>query len=501
MSTTAPIVLPVSRLINVNVTLAPAAAQGQSLNSLLFLGTSAIIDTVSRMRVYTSLAQVATDFGTSADEYLAAALWFSQAPQPTQLLIGRWCKTAASGELLGAPLTAIQQLIATWNAITNGSLTISINGTPQNLTGLNFSAAANMNGVAAVVAAALTGATFVWNSVYNRFVVTSNTTGATSTVSFATAEGTGTDVSSALGLRQTNTGSYEANGLAAETAVAAVTLFDTQFGQQWYGLVIDQAADADHLAVAGYINGATNKHFYGVTTQEATVLTPGDTSDIAYELQQLGYNRVAVQYSSSNAFAIVSALARILTTDYQGQNTVITLMYKQEPGITPENLNSTQIAALEAKNCNVFVSYNLTTSTGAPLAIIEPAVASSGEFIDIVLGSDALAIDLQTALFNLLYQTSTKVPFTDLGMHFIKTTCDQILSQFVTDGFLAPGVWTGNGFGALNTGDTMAKGYYIYIPPVSQQTGRSVRNAGPIQIAAKLAGAVHTVNCAITVNP
>jgi hypothetical protein len=84
-----PSTLPISRLITVSVTLTPLAAQGQSLSNMLILGDSATIDVVSRMRTYTTLTQVATDYGTAAPEYLAAALWFAQAPQPTQLLIGR----------------------------------------------------------------------------------------------------------------------------------------------------------------------------------------------------------------------------------------------------------------------------------------------------------------------------------------------------------------------------------------------------------------------------
>jgi hypothetical protein len=95
---TLPVTLPISRLINVSVTLAPEAAQGQSLNSLLILGnTPLIINPVERMRSYNFLAAVAQDFGTAAPEYLAAVLWFEQNPQPTQLFIGRWVKTASHG--------------------------------------------------------------------------------------------------------------------------------------------------------------------------------------------------------------------------------------------------------------------------------------------------------------------------------------------------------------------------------------------------------------------
>lgn len=602
-----PQTLPISRLINVSVSLAAQAAQGQNLNALLILGTSTVIDVTTRIRSYTTLAQVATDFGTTAPEYLAAVLWFEQNPQPTQLYIGRWANVASSGQLFGGPLTVAQQVISLWTAVTAGGFLVYVDGVPQAVTGLNFSAAANLNAVAAsiqtVLAGLSTGSTVVWNSTFNRFEFKSGTTGTASSVSFvspSTAVGnfifsgnpsgsdsitlngttvtfvTGTPsgnqvkilgtqaltIASLLSFLQasadaqlvkfiysvvgstlyvvaatagtggnaltiakssaviavsgatlsgavagdisamliaTNTvgnGAYTSNGIASETALAAVTLFDTKFGQQWFAVTVPAAVDADHSAIAAYIEAAANYHFYGVTTQEAAVLTPGDTTSIPYVLQQAAYNRTAVQYSSSNQYAVVSLLARILTTNYSGNNTVITLMYKQEPGITAENLNSTQIGALEAKNCNVFVAYNNNT------AIIEQGVCPSGQFIDTVIGSLALAVQIQTAVYNVLYTSTTKIPQTDAGTHLITTAIAQICAHYVQNGWLAPGVWTGAGFGSLNTNDFMPSGFYIFAPSVATQTAavRATRVSVPIQIAAKLAGAVHTVSVSIVVN-
>lgn len=489
--------LPISRLIAVAVNLAPQAAQMQNISTLLILGSSSVIDTTERYRLYSGIDAVAADFGTVAPEYLAAVLWFEQSPQPTSLMIGRWAKTATSAVLRGATLSTAQQAIATWNAVTTGGFSITIDGTVKNITALNFSAATNLNGVASDITTALAGAaTVVWNAAYNRFELTDATTGATSTLTFASAPGTGTDISGMLGWTATSSGAYVADGIVAETAVAAATLFDQNYGQAWYGLTICGAVDADHEAVAAYIEAATNKHVYGVTTNEAGVLVATDTSNIAYILKGLGYRRTATQYSSSNLYAVASLFARILTTDYNGNNTVITLMYKQEPGIVAETLNESQMAALEGFNCNVFVAYNNNT------AIIEPGVMASGDFIDIITGTDWLALDIQTAVYNLLYTSTTKIPQTDAGNNLIVVTMEQVLTQAVNNGLLAPGVWQSGGFGSLNTGDFMPKGYYIYAPPISSQNvaDRAARKSVTFQIAAKLAGAIHTVDIQINVN-
>lgn len=493
-----PTTLPVSRLINVSVSLLPTAAQSQNLSSCLVLTSDTIIDVVSRMRSYSTLNAVATDFGTSSPAYFAANLWFQQNPQPQQLLIGRWAKNASSGQLFGGPLSAANSVLTAWTSITTASFKVQVDGgSLQSIINLNLSSALSLAGVAGLITAAITGATCSYDAVNNRFFFTSNTTGATSTVSFLTAGASGTDISAQLnGRNVAGSGAYVANGIAAESALAAANIFDSTFGQQWYGLVIPEAVDADHTAVAGFIEGTNTKHYYGVTTQETGAPLASSTTDIAFVLQALGYNKTCVQYSSTSAYAVMSYLARILPTDYSGNQTVITLMYKQEPGIVPENLTASQASALTAKNCNVFVAYNNNT------AIIQNGTSVSGQFTDTVVGADAFAIAVQTALYNTLFTIPTKVPQTDRGMHILTTAVTGVCIQFVNDGFLAPGQWTSNGFGALNTGDNMP-GYYVYAPPVSTQSAanRAARIAVPIQVAAKLAGAVHTANVAITVNP
>lgn len=492
--------LPINRLVNASVNLTPAGAQAQNISTLLILGTSTVIDTITRMRTYTDLPGVATDFGVNAPEYKAAALWFEQSPQPTTLNIGRWAKTASAGELYCASLSASNQAITTWNAITNGSFHVSIDGTGHDITGLDFATDANLNAVAARIQAALDlvaiGTVVIWDASYSRFEINSGTTGTGSSVSFLSAEGTGTDISALMGGTAASSGAYIVTGAPAESALDCLTLFDVQYGQKWYAATILTASDGDHLACAGYIEGTTNKHLYGVSTQESGVLNSTDTTNIAYQLKQLGYNRTQTQYSSSNAYAVCSLLARILTTNYNGNSTVITLMYKQEPGIVAETLNVNQLNALESFNCNVFVAYNNNT------AIIEPGVCASGEFIDVITGTDWLALDIQTSVYNLLYTTSTKVPQTDAGNHLIATTIEAVCSQGVTNGLLAPGVWNSGGFGALKQGDYLPKGFYVYAPPIATQNpaDRAARKSVVFQVAAKLAGAIQTVDIVINVN-
>lgn len=490
--------LPVSRLVNVTVNLTPSAAAAQNLSTLLLLGSSNIIDSTERFRTYSTIDEVAADFGTSLPEYLAAVLWFEQSPQPASLMIGLFAATPTPGFLRGATLSAAQQSLTNFTSITDGKFTYTLNGgSPTTTAAINFTGALNLPAIAALITAQTTGVTFTWNSNYQRFEAVTTATGATASLSFLSTPATGTDISGLLGMQSGSSGAYLAQGLVAETPTSCVGLFDLDFGQTFYGISFAATvADADVLLVAAFVEAAGNKHVYFVTTQEAGVLVASYTADIAYQLQQFKYRRTWVQFSSNNPYAAVSAAARMLTTDYTGNNTVITLMYKQEPGIVPENLNINQVNALEAKNCNVFVAYNNNT------AIIEQGKTSSGFFLDVITGTDWLSLTIQQALYNLLYTSATKIPQTDAGSQLMVVTIESVCAQGVINGLGAPGVWDNAGFGNLAQGDYLQKGYYVYAPKVSSQNSadRAARKAVPIQVAFKLAGAVHTIAMVINVN-
>lgn len=491
--------LPVATLISVAVNLANASAQAQNLSNLMVVGPTNIIDVVQRYRSYSSLAAVGLDFANNTPEYLSAQAWFAQAPQPNLIYIGRWAYAATHGRLVGGATPSPYNTFTAWTAITTGGLTVTIDGgSPDAVTGLDFSAAIDMNGVASIISAGLTGATCTWNTNYGNFSIISNTTGTTSTVSFATAPGSGVDITGHLAMTNTSgNGAYLANGIAAETALSAVQTMDTLLGQKWYGLFIPTAVDADHLAISPYIEAGTNKHLYGVNTQEAGVISSVSTTDIAYKLKQLNFAKTCVQYSSTSGYAAASLMGRILTTDWNANNTAITLMYKQEPGIVAENLNSTQLAAMIAKNCSAFLAYNNDT------AIIQPGVVCSGNYIDTIVGADWLATTIQTALYNQLYTSPTKIPQTDAGTNVLVTAVEQVCAQGIDDGLGAPGQWNQAGFGTLSQGDYLPKGFYVYAPPVASQlqSNRAARMAVPIQVAFKLAGAIQTAGVIVNINP
>jgi len=491
-------VLPINILINGSISYQPNAAQPQNTSTGLVIGPSNVIDMATRFRSYQDSAAVVADFGPTALESLGAIAYFSQTPQPSTLLIGRWAKSAASGQLIGAALTSDQAAIAGWQAITTGSVAFTIDGSVRALANLNFSGVYNLNGVAAVIDTALgIFADCFYNASSNRFEIRSATTGTSSTVSFAAPSGSGTDISARLAMTATSSGAYIAQGAPAESALAAVQAIDALAGPRFYGVaVLGTTTDAEHLPIAQYLQSTASLHSYWITSSAGAMLTPNDTTSILYSCRVANLSRTFVQYSSTSQVAAISAMARDINIDYSGVSTASTLLYKTEPGVTAEVLNVSQLAALTAGYGNVFVQYNNGT------AILQNGTMTNGQFADTITGVDAFYIEMQTALFNALYTSPTKIPQTDAGTSILTNAITNVCRQYERAGFLAAGTWTNAGFGALNQNDFMPSGYYVYAPPVSTQSAaaRAARRSVTIQVAAKLAGAVHTVQFGIVVN-
>lgn len=599
--------LDISRLISVQTIITQAGAQGRLFNQALAIGDSNVISGLQRIRNYSSLVDVAADFGTTAPEYLAAVVYFGQKPTPTSFAVGRWLRTATAGQIEGAILNASQQAIALFNQITSGGFDITIDGSANDLTGLNFSLATNLNAVASAITTALSGAgTCVWNG--TEFVITSATTGAgvdatgtitftgnptasdtvtvnglaitfvsgtpsgnqvligstkeltavnlwtflstssnadltvmtfsvtgavvtctsktvgtggnsytlakssasisvsaanlaggtnASSVGYATSPGSGQDISTLLGLTAVLAQPL-VPGYAAESALQAVVACDIA-SLNWYFMGFASSvfpSDSDYEAVGAYIEADIITRMFGVTTAESGCLSSQISNDIGSELMALNYEQSLVWYSSTNPYAAFAVFGAFATINLNGSNTMKQAMYLQASGVIAENLTPAEANALQAKRINVFTQYDNNTS------IIQYGTMAGPVFIDETYGSDALAGAIQTAYYNVLYTAGTKVPQTDQGDQQFAVAISQVMQQFVTNGFLAPGTWNAQGFGQLQEGQYLKLGYYIYMTPLAQQSegDRAARKGPPFQVAGKLAGANQTGQVLITLN-
>lgn len=485
--------LSVDRVVRVTVNLQPKAVPRRNFGVLCIAGSSDVIDPQERLRYYTSINEVADDFGLEAPECAAAELYFSQSPRPSILAVGRFVKEAAPARIRGGLVQDADLDAYNWNTITDGSFGLIVNTVGVTVSGLDFTGQTNMNGVASVISAALAedGAQCHWDG--GHFVITTLAAGAGQELGYAVSAGTGTDLSVRMGLTRELAWALMA-GMDAETPLqCAAALADSG---EWYGLSFaDALSDDEHISVSGYTEASAKSRVYAVTETNSRCLASTVSNDLGSRLKALSRLRTFWQYSQ-NRHACCSTLGRAFTVNFNANRSTITLKFKQNPGVVPEGLKESEAKALAAKNGNVFVKYENDT------AIIQEGVMANGAFFDEVHGLDWLQNAIQTECYNTLYQSKTKIPQTDAGVNQLVTVIGKVLDEGVNNGLIAPGVWNADGFGQLERGDYLPTGWYIYAQSVDDQaqSEREQRKSPPIQVAVKLAGAIHFVDVIVDVN-
>src|SRR5690606_3647070 len=138
---------------------------------------------------------------------------------------------ATAAVLRGAQVSEVAAVDAL-QAISDGNLNIDVDGVQAVLTALDFSVATSLADIAAVIDTAITGSGATVTVSNSRIVITSDTTGATSLITFATAGATGTFIGDILGLSAgsgaTTTQGAAANSLALESKVDALVAIKSQ---------------------------------------------------------------------------------------------------------------------------------------------------------------------------------------------------------------------------------------------------------------------------------
>lgn len=462
-------------------------------------GTAAVIGTDTDLGTKLGLSAGTPELGADAivgtDTDLGTKLGLSEGTQTT----GRDYVPevpevpATSGYYTGTRA----QSLANIKEVKDGCFSISVDGSVDTvLRELDFSGITTLSDVAAVIGAGLSNARVTAEG--DHLVLTSTRTGVTSSVSAAKdIELTERNIATKLKLTR-ETASSLAAGYDAESAVEALQVFCDKTAA-WYAAMFaagKMPSDDQLYECATFIEANTDTtHILGITATDTRVLDKEYSDDIASRCCEAGFNRTCIQYSE-NPYAIASLFGRAFTVDFNGSMTTITLMYKTEPSVVAEELTETQAQTLADKRCNVYVNYNNDT------AILQNGVMCGDYWFDERHGSDWLKDYVQNNVWNYVYGRATKVPQDDAGMNQVIAVINDSLIQAKQNGFIGAGTWNGDGFGQLATGQYMPDGFYVYAPPMATQTqaDRDARISVPIQVAAKLLGAIHTFDVAITLN-
>lgn len=470
--------LSTKRLVNIAISLSAMPPAKKNFGIGFILGDSAILPSENRVRAYTGLDGVAADFPTNSEEYLAAARFYGQSPRPRDLKIGRRFPTGSAGHLNSAALTASD--LAAIQAVTDGCFDITIDGGLEQLPEMDFHTDTTWSAVAArlntALNAAATGTTCTYDG--TKLVITSPTL-VTGTVSYAAAPtggSTPTAIQAILKLTLA-TGASTVAPLATETCTQSLQLCRNVGPFYSFSLASD-SSDQDKKDAAAWAEANDQMYFYTISDSDA--LSAVDTTNLGYFFKNLGYNNTSGMYHPTDLNAALSVMGKACTVNYDGQGTVLTLMFKQLPGVAVTELTSDQADALEGHNLNYYGSYG-------DFPMLAKGVVANGRWIDEVMGLAWFIDACNTAVFRRMATSPTKIPFTNDGVGNLLSSLEQPCAQGVSNGLFAPGTWNQPDIGTLLTGDPMPKGYYLFAGPVEDVSDADREN----RIAPALVGAVN----------
>lgn len=487
-------ILPVSNIINVSITNTPSGLSERNVNSLAYFTTEQPEDEQT-YSINIGPSTVVENYGTASVPAQVANAVFAQSPNVRtgngRLVIIPYLDavSATSGDFTTANISAN---LAGLIAVTNGDIRVTIDTVNYDLTGLDFTGQTTLVGIASVLQSRLVNG--IVSATSTTITVTSKKVGADAdAVMLALPGGSGTNLAGA-GLLNTAAGTATSGADATgETLLEAIARMEGSVS--FCGIITDLLMEDDVLEdTADAIQARDNMFLFPCSST-------ADIAGIATTNSQAGNTKSRpLLYTPDLDEALLETAAyagRAFSVNFTGSLTSQTMNLKQLTTITPDpGITQTLYAQADIAGIDCYVSYD-----GVPSVFS----TSGNDFFDNPYSDLALKFALETAGFNFLRQTNTKVPQTETGMNGLKNAYAQVCERFVRNGVIAPGSWTSSerfGDPAIFDQNILNFGYYIYSLPIVLQSSseREDRKAPLVQIAIKRAGAIHTSDVIVLVN-
>ncbi|WP_334021433.1 DUF3383 domain-containing protein [Burkholderia orbicola] len=379
---------------------------------------------------------VSAYFGSTSLEAQLAAVYFggfdNSNVKPGSLGFSQYPTAPVSAYLRGGSLAA---MTLTQLQALSGTLIVTVDGVQKTSANINLASATSFSNAAALIAAGFTGGpTVAYDSVAAAFTLTSTTTGATSTIGFASG-------TLATGLKLTQaTGAVTSQGAIASTPAAAMTAI-TKITQNWVSFMT--AFDPDNgvgntqkMAFATWTSQQNNRYLYAVwdTDQSPTTTVPA-TSSLGYLVNQANMSGVAPNFNDVNKAAfLMGAIASIDFTQTDGRST---LSFKSQSGLSADVTDATVYQNLVANGYNCYGAF--ATANDQFTFYTPGTIAGQYDWIDSYIDQIWLNNQLQLAIMTGFTQ-SKSVPYNAVGDATIEAWLMDPINRAVNFGAIRQGV-------------------------------------------------------------
>lgn len=258
-------------------------------------------------------------------------------------------------------------------------------------------------------------------------------------------------------------GRKDSNDATVDAALNAIA----NENNDWYGIVVDQSLVSSFADVASWVETAKKFAIFWIT--DVNAYDPSKSTDLASVLKLANRNRSAVVWHATPAGGADYPDAAWMGEGFPYEPGTSTWAYKTLNGVTPDTLLASQETALKNKNCNYYM-------TVGGVSITQEGKVASGEYIDIIIGTDWIEARLREAVYSALVN-NRKIPYDDTGIAMIEGLVKGVLNEAASKGILQ----------ADSIAVTVPK--YADIP----QADKLARKLPDVKFSALYQGAIHSV--------
>lgn len=404
----------------------PLALNGVILSKNVLLPSSGV-------QSFSTPDAVKAFFGPSSTEYALSQTYFlgfdNSTKKPGTLLFAPFADVARaawlqSGSLAALSLTDLQAL--------SGTLIVTVDGVVFTSSSINLATATSFSDAATKIAAGFTGAgkpTCAWNSINSTFTLTSTTTGAASTIGYAS----GT-LSAGLKFTQA-TGAIPSQGVDVQTPGVAMDNVKSTT-QNWATfMTMWEPVTADKTAFAVWTNAQNQRYLYVAWDSDAQATVNGSTTAFGYLAKTAGYDAVMCLYNSATLAAFV--LGSAASIDFAATNGRITEAFKSQAGMTATVTDRQISDILDANGYSYYGA--VATANDNFVFLYNGQVSGKWEWADTYLNQIYLNSQFQLALLTLLTSVGS-IPYNESGYSLIRAAMLDPIQAALNFGSIRAGV-------------------------------------------------------------
>lgn len=462
--------IPLSVDFSITPNVVSPAGSAVDINGLILTDSELI--PVGKVSVFYQASEISALLGSASKEYLAGSLYFggynNSSVIPGQLLISRLVTTAVAGYLLSASLKGVT--LASLQAIAAGTITLTVDGTAVTSSSIDLSTATSFSDIADKLETGI-GSTKVaveWNSIANRFIIRSLTTGAASNVSYASV---GT-LATALKLTEATAAVVSPGSAPVSMADMMDSIINTN--QDWVSFMsVVELDDANKTQLCAWASSSNNRFAYIVhdTTDEPTV---ADNENCFFQevVVANGYESVFPVYGSY--LYAVMPLAYGASLNFDRTNGRVSFKFRGFSGLSPNVSDKATALALKSNGYNFYGSYSLNKTTAQYAS--DGAISGQYLWLDSFINQVWINANLVSAFKNLFVDNDQSYPFNEAGYASVQAGVIDVAQAAKTYGAIRAGVTldssqiriVNNTVGKDISATLYSEGWYLYIPT---QTG------------------------------